>query len=112
MDGHNEPEPDLGLLTKHPTTYFDELPHASEVSLVIEVSDTTILYDTTTKMELYASAYIPEYWVVDVENIRIMWFSAPKDGIYQKSQTFYWEDVFEYRGLSLKVSEIIPQKES
>jgi Uma2 family endonuclease len=33
--------------------------------LLIEVADTSLAYDRSTKMRLYAEAGIPEYWVVD-----------------------------------------------
>lgn len=40
-------------------------------ALVIEVSDTTLTFDLTTKAEVYATAHIPEYWVLDV-NARVL----------------------------------------
>ena len=112
IDNRNEPEPDLALLAKHPTTYFEQLPKATDVALIIEVSDTTFLYDTTTKMELYANAGIPEYWVVDIENVRVFGFSEPTEGTYQKSHTYQGQDSFELHGLSLTVGDIIPKRKS
>ncbi|MDW3194116.1 MAG: Uma2 family endonuclease [Cytophagales bacterium] len=111
LDNHTEPEPDVALLKKHPTTYFEELPTASDATLVIEVSDTTFLYDTTTKLELYANAGIPEYWVVDIENARVFAFSESAEGTYKKSQTYLGTDAIQYEGLTLNVSDIIPQKQ-
>jgi hypothetical protein len=45
--------------------------------LVVEVSDTTLFYDTTTKAELYATAGIEDYWVVDLENRQLLLFRDP-----------------------------------
>ena len=33
--------------------------------LIIEVADSSLAYDRTTKLRLYAAAGISEYWIVD-----------------------------------------------
>lgn len=42
------------------------------VALVIEVSDTTLATDLGRKSDLYAAAGIPEYWVVDLDEGRML----------------------------------------
>jgi Uma2 family endonuclease len=59
------PEPDVFVISTSIDT-LQRVPNADEVVLLIEVSDTTLRYDKTTKATLYATAGIPEYWVVDV----------------------------------------------
>ena len=71
------------FLTAHPTTG----------ELVVEVSDTTVFFDTTTKAELYATAGVPEYWVIDVNarTLLVLRDPAPVGGnghAYRSSQTF------------------------
>ncbi len=39
---------------------------------MVQISDTTLGFDLTTKAELYARAGIIEYWVVDVAARRLM----------------------------------------
>lgn len=51
--------------------------HPTTADLIVEVSDTTLAFDTTTKAELYATAGVPEYWVIDVENRRLRVFRDP-----------------------------------
>lgn len=46
-------------------------------ALVIEVSDTTLAFDSTTKAEVYATANIPEYWVLDVNGRCLHVFRDP-----------------------------------
>ena len=36
---------------------------------------------------LYAKLRIPEYWLIDLRNAEVMNYSAPKDGVYEMSQT-------------------------
>jgi Uma2 family endonuclease len=59
----SEPEPDVAVV-QGDLRKMTEVPSTAE--LVIEVSDTTLRYDRSQKASLYASARIPEYWVVDL----------------------------------------------
>jgi Uma2 family endonuclease len=68
-----EPEPDLKILRRRPVPYKEREAHAEDVLLLIEVADSSLAYDRSTKLGLYAESGIPEYWVVDcrVEAIEI-----------------------------------------
>lgn len=60
-----EPQPDLAVLRRRPVPYKERDAHAADVLLLIELADTSLAYDRSTKLRLYAEAGIPEYWVVD-----------------------------------------------
>jgi Uma2 family endonuclease len=60
-----EPQPDLTVLRRGTVPYKDRDAWAEDAVLVIEVADSSLAYDRTTKRRLYAEAGIPEYWVVD-----------------------------------------------
>lgn len=45
--------------------------------LVVEIADGTLDYDLTTKAELYATAGVPEYWVLDVDSRQLHVFRDP-----------------------------------
>jgi hypothetical protein len=45
--------------------------------MVVEVADSSLFLDTTTKAELYATAGIPEYWVIDLEGKQLLVFRDP-----------------------------------
>jgi Uma2 family endonuclease len=47
--------------------YKEREAHAEDVLLLIEVAESSLAYDRTTKLRLYAEAGIPEYWIVDCE---------------------------------------------
>jgi Uma2 family endonuclease len=55
---------------------------------VIEVSDTSLMYDLNVKAPLYARADIPEYWVADLTAQRILQHSEPHDGRYNVVEQF------------------------
>jgi Uma2 family endonuclease len=68
LSEETEPEPDVTvLLRRRPVPYKEREAHAEDVLLLIEVAESSLAYDRTTKFRLYAEAGIPEYWVVDCE---------------------------------------------
>src|SRR2546422_9417382 len=60
-----EPEPALKIIRRRSVPYKDLEAHGNDVLLLIEVSETSLSYDRSTKLRLYAEAGIAEYWVVD-----------------------------------------------
>lgn len=79
------PEPDLVITNFVPQTRAP-VP-VGTVALLVEVSDTTLSYDLGTKLPLYASAGVPEYWVIDLETrfVHRMWEPAG-DGFEQQDR--------------------------
>jgi Uma2 family endonuclease len=63
---HQEPEPDLAVVTARADAWRDAHPSAADTLLVIEVADASLTYDLDTKLRLYQQAGIAYYWVVDV----------------------------------------------
>jgi len=52
--------------------------------LVVETSDTTLASDLDQKKRLYAALGIPEYWVVDINGVRVLAFRLQENGKYQE----------------------------
>lgn len=86
LDDYSEPQPDLALLRVRDDFYRDGHPLPIDVLLVIEVADSSLLYDRNTKLPVYARAQIPEVWLVSVPDERIERYSEPVNGIYQTIQ--------------------------
>ena len=61
---------------------FTSLPLPDEISLVVEVSDTTLRFDLRDKASLYARAGIIECWVVDLNGRKLIVHREPKEGHY------------------------------
>ena len=70
------PEPDI-VLTSYRGT--GAVP-VDTVALLIEVSDTTLDTDLGRKADLYAQAGVPEYWVVDLNENRVLCHANPRSG--------------------------------
>src|SRR5215813_6167875 len=60
-----EAKPDLAVLRRRRVPYKEREAWAEDTLLLIEVADSSLAYDRTTKLRLYAEADIPECWVVD-----------------------------------------------
>jgi len=66
-----EPEPDLAVTSRPTTAYTNQHPGPDDLLVLIEVADSSLEFDLTTKALLYARAGVREYWVADVANRRI-----------------------------------------
>src|SRR5205823_1229767 len=80
---NSRPEPDAILLKWRDDYYAAKRPTPEDVLLVIEVSDTTLKYDRSVKVALYAQAGIPEYWIANLRTNVIEVYTDPSEGAYQ-----------------------------
>jgi Uma2 family endonuclease len=71
----NDPGPDLAVVRGAARDYARQAP--TTAALVVEVADSSLFLDTTTKAELYATAGVPEYWVIDLEGKQVLVFRDP-----------------------------------
>lgn len=69
-----DPEPDVAVVRGRPGDYTT---HPTAADLVIEISDTSLAHDTTTKAELYTAAGIADYWVLDMVGRQLHVFRDP-----------------------------------
>ncbi len=74
MNDTSVPEPDVAIAEDHNTGY---LP-IEKLKLAIEISDSSAAIDLGVKVRLYATAGVPEYWVVerDAGAIHQMWLPS------------------------------------
>jgi Uma2 family endonuclease len=79
----SEPEPDIAVVSLPHSTYRSHHPYPEDIYLLIEISYSTLGFDTSEKRDIYAIAKIQDYWVVDVKNKQLIIYRSPLDGIYQ-----------------------------
>ena len=80
---HSEPQPDFAILRPGADSASAGLPKADDVLLLIEVADTTLAYDRSTKLQLYARHGIREVWIVNLPDRLLEMYREPKDGAYR-----------------------------
>jgi len=84
----SEPEPDLIALKRSADPFSLTTPVASDIALVVEVSDSSLNVDLTIKSRLYARAGVVDYWVLDLNGRRLIVHRDPEGGVF-KSVTAY-----------------------
>ena len=103
----SEPEPDLALV---PPTTPDA--HPSSAYLLIEVAASSLRLDRGVKLEIYAEAKVPEYWIVDVTKRVVEVYRDPNGSEYATKSTHKRGDVIELvalAGVRIDTSTFLPE---
>jgi len=82
----SRPEPDFTLRKLEGWT--PQVPDASEVLAVVEVSDTTLQTDRTVKLEDYAREGVPEYWIINLKALTLEVYTQPEGETYKEKHTY------------------------
>lgn len=82
LDQQNQPQPDFTLYRR--TTDSVSRREPGDVLLVVEVADSSLEYDSSTKLRLYASFGIPEYWIIDIRTKRVLVHRQPTADGYRE----------------------------
>lgn len=101
----SEPKPDIWV--------FDAATKTADVTaadtlLVIEVSDSTLQADLSSKALIYAAGGVREYWVMDVENRQVLVHRLRPEGGYGAPQAFSQHDRVEallLPGLAFRIAD-------
>lgn len=75
MGENSEPEPDISIIEGKARDFKNAIPKTA--ALIIEISDTSLLYDRGKKASLYAGAGIEDYWIVNVKDKRLEVYRRP-----------------------------------
>jgi Uma2 family endonuclease len=116
ISNHSEPEPDIVLARGKDEDYLSHHPYPEDILLVVEISDSTLIYDQTTKLKLYAESGISHYWVVNLNARQLECYHQPyKDAQgefgYLSKQVFLPEQsvkVPDFEDCLLDLSRIFP----
>ncbi len=68
-------EPDIAVVAGSPR---GTTAHPTTAALVVEVADSSLRFDTTVKLGIYAASLIADYWVLDVNARQLLVFRDPK----------------------------------
>lgn len=77
LSSTSEVEPDGAVVTGGDDGYRDHHPGPGEILVVIEVADSSLLFDRDTKLRLYAAAGIPTYLLVNLVAMRVEVYREP-----------------------------------
>jgi len=113
--GRSVPEPDFSIVRGTLADYAHRLATGDDTALVIEISDATLVKDRTYKVQLYAGADIPLYWLINLAERQIECYTDPDPkNLRYGTMQFYGENetlplVLEGQPIALlKVADMLP----
>jgi Uma2 family endonuclease len=77
IDRHSELQPDILLLRPRDDYYAAATPQPADVLLAVEVAHSSLAFDRSVKLVLYARAGIPEVWLLDVAARQLTAYREP-----------------------------------
>jgi Uma2 family endonuclease len=92
LNDYTEPQPDVAVLRYRDDYYARALPTADAILIVIEVADTTLMYDREEKLPRYAQAGVPEAWIVNLAEQVVEQHTVPIKGSYTHIQKVLFGD--------------------
>ena len=109
LDDYGLPEPDIAVVRLR-DDYHHVRPTPTDVLLLIEVADTSLEFDREVKLARYATAGIPEVWIVNLRARQVEAHSDPVDGAYHSRRLVTAEGRISPRAfpdVSLAVGEFL-----
>ena len=103
----SQPEPDVAVF---PRDNYGAA-HPTHALLVIEVSESSLGKDRGIKKALYATAGVPEYWIVNLEDRVVEVYTHPANGTYADADIKGPQDTLSplaFSDISLHVAELLP----
>ena len=88
-DDWSEPEPDIAVVRRD--SFARE--HPSKALLLVEIADSSVRYDRKVKYSIYARAAVPEYWIVNVDDMTVEVYTQPSLTGFASKQTLRDGDV-------------------
>jgi Uma2 family endonuclease len=111
LNNRSEPEPDIAVCAPVPDKYKGAPPKADRVLLVIEVAESSLVYDRTRKSRAYAASGIPEYWIVNLIDRRVEILTDPDKktrGYRQQRYASAGDRLSLSGGASIAANDILP----
>jgi len=99
IDDRFEPQPDIAILRYRSDFYEDSRPMPVDVLLLVEVADSSLDFDRTTKLPSYARAGISETWIVNLVDDVIEVYADPVGGAYTDTRRIERDGVIRPRRL-------------
>jgi Uma2 family endonuclease len=106
----DQPQPDIALLRWRADYYADVDASAGDALLLVEVADSSLLYDRQVKVPLYARHGIPELWLADLTQSLLMLYRDPTPDGYLTVQVLRIGDhivPLAFPDVSIPVADIL-----
>lgn len=103
------PEPDIAVVRGRVGDYFTAHPSGADVVLAVELAWSSHAEDRR-KAAIYAAAFVPVYWLVDLKDRRVEVRTNPQGGAYTSTQILAETDVVSLPELDVRwsVRDLLP----
>ncbi|MGB5633406.1 MAG: Uma2 family endonuclease [Waterburya sp.] len=85
---NSELEPDIAVVRLPKTIYTQHHSYPQDIYWLIEISNKTLSKDLTEKSITYARNGIPEYWVIDLVNQKLVVHTDPQNDRYSQVKEY------------------------
>lgn len=110
----SRPEPDVVLAVARDDDYATRAPQSSDILLLIEVADSSLEYDRTEKLSLYAEAGVGEYWIANIRQQCVeVYRDLQPNGIYANTRVAILGEtlsIVRLPGVSIAVDHVFKAK--
>lgn len=107
----SEPEPDIAVVRPRDDFYSGKHPTSEDILFLVEVSDSSVVFDRDVKIPLYSAHQIPESWVVDIQSDTLSVFRGPGSHGYEQTTNLKAGDLISPLALPhhvFRVGAIVP----
>lgn len=105
----SEPEPDIAIVRLPLERYRTRHPYPEDIYWLVEISDSTLIWDLEQKKKVDARAGIPEYWVVDLKSQILKVFSEPTSEGYQSETEYTQGIIYSFAFPDVARCEAVPE---
>lgn len=102
----SEPEPDLAVVPA--ARYVADHPTAAV--LLLEVSNSSLRKDLGTKARVYASAGVPEYWVIDLVHDEVVRHTDPRAEGYSTITRHGGSETLDACGVAIDLGSLLARE--
>jgi Uma2 family endonuclease len=104
----SEPEPDVWIAHLSFRAFIARKPEPVDLSLVVEIADTSLRLDRDVKLSMYARAGVATAWLVDLNANTVTVCTSPVDGAYRSVETVGADgEVTLPWGVAMAVSDVL-----
>jgi Uma2 family endonuclease len=110
---NSQPEPDVVVVPRRDDYYRDGHPTPVDVLLLIEVADSTLRFDRSTKTRSYARAAVVEYWIANIVGDEVIVHRDPARGRYRSVQVMKRGDTIRplaFPDVSISISDVLGEE--
>jgi Uma2 family endonuclease len=79
LSNFSEPEPDFTLARRRLDAYESAAVRPQDVFALVEIADSSLGFDRRRKLQAYARAGVPEYWIVNLRERTVERYREPND---------------------------------